>query len=33
VPSVTVATPLPADCHALRGEPCRAYAPFTNQGT
>jgi predicted acyl esterase len=33
VPSVSVTTPLPADCHALRGEPCRAYAPLVNDGS
>jgi predicted acyl esterase len=32
VPSVIVPTALPADCRALRGEPCRTYAPFTNDG-
>jgi predicted acyl esterase len=33
VPSVNVPTSLPRDCHALRGEPCRSYAPFVNHGT
>ena len=33
VPSITVPTALPANCAALRGEPCRTYAPFTNQGS
>jgi hypothetical protein len=33
VPSITVPTALPADCHALRGEPCRTYAPLVNQGS
>ena len=26
-------TALPADCHALRGEPCRTYAPLVNEGS
>ena len=33
VGAVTVPTARPADCHALRGEPCRSYAPFTNDGS
>jgi predicted acyl esterase len=33
VPSVKVPTALPKDCHALRGEPCRTYAPFANRGS
>jgi uncharacterized protein len=32
-PGIAVATGLPADCRALRGEPCRRYAPFTNDGS
>ena len=33
VPSVKVPTPLPANCNALRGEPCRSYAPLKNLGS
>ncbi len=33
VPSISVPTPLPANCNALRGEPCRTYAPFANDGS
>ena len=33
VPGIQVPTPLPANCNALRGEPCRAYGPFTNRGS
>lgn len=33
VPSVSVPTALPANCNALRGEPCRTYAPFVNRGS
>ena len=33
VPGISVPTPLPANCSALRGEPCRTYAPFTNTGS
>ena len=33
VPSISVPTALPAVCGALRGEPCRAYAPFANRGS
>ena len=33
VGSITVPTGLPADCRALRGEPCRSYAPFVNDGS
>ena len=30
---VAVTTALPADCGALRGEPCRMYSPFSNTGS
>jgi predicted acyl esterase len=33
VGSISVPTALPANCSALRGEPCRTYAPFTNRGS
>jgi predicted acyl esterase len=33
VGSIAVPTALPADCRALRGEPCRSYAPFVNDGS
>jgi hypothetical protein len=33
VPSISVPTPLPADCGALRGEPCRTYQPLVNVGS
>jgi uncharacterized protein len=33
VPSISVPTPLPADCAALRGEPCRTYQPLVNTGS
>jgi predicted acyl esterase len=33
VPSVSVPTALPANCNALRGEPCRTYAPLDNRGS
>jgi predicted acyl esterase len=33
VPSISVPTALPANCNALRGEPCRTYAPFVNRGS
>ena len=33
VGSIAVPTPLPANCHALRGEPCRTYAPLVNRGS
>ena len=33
VPGIAVPTPLPANCNALRGEPCRSYAPLTNVGS
>lgn len=33
VPSIRVATPLPANCNALRGEPCRSYTPLKNLGS
>ncbi len=33
VPSISVPTPLPADCGSLRGEPCRAYQPLVNVGS
>ncbi len=33
VPSLSVPTPLPADCGALRGEPCRTYQPLVNVGS
>jgi len=33
VPGISVPTPLPANCNALRGEPCRTYAPFGNHGS
>ncbi len=33
VPSIRVPTPLPADCGALRGEPCRTYTPLINVGS
>jgi predicted acyl esterase len=33
VPSIAVPTALPADCGALRGEPCRPYRPLVNAGS
>jgi len=33
VPGIQVPTPLPTNCNALRGEPCRSYAPFQNRGS
>jgi hypothetical protein len=33
VGSLKMTTPLPADCAALRGEPCRTYAPLSNDGS
>ena len=33
VPSISVPTGLPVNCNALRGEPCRTYAPFVNRGS
>ncbi|HLI61680.1 MAG TPA: CocE/NonD family hydrolase [Solirubrobacteraceae bacterium] len=33
VPGIGVPTALPADCAALRGEPCRSYRPFANVGS
>ncbi len=33
VPGIQVPTPSPANCNALRGEPCRSYAPFANRGS
>ncbi|HEY3775021.1 MAG TPA: CocE/NonD family hydrolase [Solirubrobacteraceae bacterium] len=33
IPSISVPTPLPAECGALRGEPCRTYQPLINVGS
>ncbi len=33
VPGIKVPTALPANCNALRGEPCRSYAPLGNLGS
>ena len=33
VPGIAVPTPLPGNCNALRGEPCRNYAPLRNLGS
>ena len=33
VPGISVPTPLPTNCNALRGEPCHTYAPFGNRGS
>ena len=33
IPSISVPTPLPGNCHALRGEPCRSYVPLVNRGS
>ncbi len=33
VGSIAVPTALPANCNALRGEPCRSYVPLVNRGS